>query len=397
MNRIGKGILGVAAMAIAGVTIAWATSPDPHKNPASFEDEPVQVRLAPFEEAVTLAQFDGGDGGSATLLVLEFDGQRVSGVDLRELGAEAGMDPFEALEAAKIGDLDAYALGRFPQHSVFVGDLLPSGPAGSRHIGIGTNFPEHAEEANSGSVFIFPKFGPATPARTQVRAEAGILLDYEVEFCMRFDRNVTSRAEFDAAVKGLFLCGDFTNRNALVELADPDNLDSGFGFSDAKSGPDFFPTGPFLVIPRDWKKFAADLRMTTSVNGEARQDARGREMTLDFGELAEKALREMGEPRFLYKDAFVKLAEENRIDTTTTLMSGTSEGTIFTAPTRGDIIEAIAAYVLQGGPLSGRGFMGSARETFIANELETAHYLQPGDQVRYASNWLGDIEVEVVR
>ena len=92
--------------------------------------------------------------------------------------------------------------------------------------------------------------------------------------------------DFDTAVKGLFLCGDFTNRNALVELVDPDNLDSGHGFSDSKSGPDFFPTGPFIVVPKDLASFVSNLRMTTSVNQQARQDARGGEMTLDFRQLA---------------------------------------------------------------------------------------------------------------
>lgn len=396
MNWMGKSALALACAVAASVLVAWSTSPDPRFNPASLEDDPIEVRLAPFEEAITLAQFQDG-GQIATLLVRTFDGQNVSGVDLRELGAQAGMNPFEALQVANPDDLDAFALGRLPQRTVAIAELLPSGTSGRRHIGIGTNFPEHAQEANSDSVFIFPKFGPATPARTQVRAHEGVLLDYEVEFCMRFDRDITSRADFEVAVKGVFLCADFTNRNALVEMADPDNLDSGYGFSDAKSGPDFFPTGPFLVIPRNWASFTDALRMTTSVNGERRQDARGHEMTLDFGKLVEKALGDMKEARFFYRDGFVKLAEGNRIDTGTTLMSGTSEGTIFTPPTRGDMIEAVAAYVRKGGPLSGKDFMDGARASFIAAELETKHFLQPGDKVRYESNYLGDIEVEVTR
>jgi len=77
-------------------------------------------------------------------------------------------------------------------------------------------------------------------------------------------------------------------------------------------------------------------------------------------------------------------------------MSGTSEGTIFTPPTRADIIEAGMAYVLQGGPLSRRSALDTARQTFIANELAGRHYLQPGDIVRHASNDLGDIAIEVI-
>jgi 2-keto-4-pentenoate hydratase/2-oxohepta-3-ene-1,7-dioic acid hydratase in catechol pathway len=213
---------------------------------------------------------------------------------------------------------------------------------------------------------------------------------------MRFDRDVTSAADFDAAVKGLFLCGDFTNRNALVNLADPDNLDSGYGFSDAKSGPGSFPTGPFLVIPKDWAAFTKKLRMTTSVNGQPRQDARGQEMTLDFRQLTEKALGDMSRPRFLYQDAFYLLAKDKRISTSSTLMSGTSEGVIFTPPTRGDIIEAMLHYVSLGGPFSDTDFLDTVRKTFIENEVDSGHFLQPGDNVHHGSNFLGDIEVKVV-
>jgi Fumarylacetoacetate (FAA) hydrolase family len=197
-------------------------------------------------------------------------------------------------------------------------------------------------------------------------------------------------------VKAFFLCGDFTNRNALINLADPDNLDSGSGFSDAKSGPDFFPTGPFLVIPRDWKAFVADIRMTTAVNGAPRQDARGGEMTLDFRALAQKAFTDMSAARFLYRGGYTKLMPDGAIPTTATLMSGTSEGTIFTPPTRGDLMEAALAYTAAGGPFARQSAMDIARQSFIANELATAHFLQSGDVVRHSSSTLGDIVVTVV-
>ena len=275
-------------------------------------------------------------------------------------------------------------------------DASHTGSNGDRHIGTGTNFPEHAEEANSGSVFQFPKFGPATPARTTVKAQPDVLLDYEIELCVRFDRDIRSAEDFDAAVKGFFLCGDFTNRNALVELADPDNLDSGYGFSDAKSGPDFYPSGPFLVIPADWAAFVDNLRMTTAVNDEPRQDARGGEMTLDFRQLVERSFTDMSEKRFLYRDGFEYLAPEQTIDTSMTLMSGTAEGVIFVPPTRGDMIEGLVDYLAAGGPISGTSLIDAVKQRFIRNELETAHFLQPGDVVHYRSSYLGDIKIRVV-
>jgi len=389
---LGLGILIIGAL----IAIAWATSPDPRTNPASFEGTPLSEGLAPLSQAITLASVEGERGDPVTLLVTAFDDKGLSGVALSDLGAEVSGNfatDLSALKDARLSDADIEGVRVM---SVGWDKVYPAGPTGDRHIGSGTNFPEHAEEANSQSVFQFPKFGSATPARTNVSAPSGILLDYEVELCIRFDRDIASLEDFDAAVKGVFLCGDFTNRNAIVELVDPDNLDSGSGFSDAKSGPGHFPTGPFVVVPTDWDSFVDETRMTTGLNGEARQDARGKEMTLDFRELVAKALVDMDKPRFLYQDDYFTLAPGNAITTEMALMSGTSEGTIFTSPTRGDYVEMVAEYLAAGGPFSGEELMEAGKRRFIANELETRHFLQPGDRVRHSSNWLGTIEVEVI-
>ena len=395
MRKTLTGLLFVSILMVGALAIAWATSPDPRGNPASFEDDPPQAIIAPLDRAVTLASYLTSDGARATLLVTSSEGDAVSGVDLVAIGGVRTGNPLRDFNGVEPSLLQPAALDNLPKISVPIADLLPAAPGGDRHIGTGTNFPEHAEEANSDSVFQFPKFGTATPPRTTIRAQEGVLLDYEVELCMRFDRNIASLDDFDAATKGVFLCSDFTNRNALVELADPENLDSGFGFSDAKSGPGSYPSGPFVVVPNDWQSFVANARMTTSVNGERRQDARGGEMTLDFRALTEKALKDMDEARFYYQGSFYKLAEGQWISEDTTLMSGTAEGVIFTPPTRGDIIEGLASYIFAGGPLSDTGFLDTVKQRFIANELDSGQFLGPGDIVVHGSNYLGDIEVGV--
>ena len=388
--------LAIAGLLVGGLTyLAWFSSPDPKFNRASFESEALTQSIADPDTALTLAQYRAGAGEVVTLLVDTIHEGEISGIDLADLGARRVEDPFAALASVDVDNLTAAFSGPFERHVVALEQLLPTAPPGGRHLGIGTNFPEHAEEAHSESVFVFPKFGTATPARTTVAAPEGGLLDYEVELCMRFDRPIRSLDDFDAAVKGLFLCADFTDRIALLELADPDNLDSGYGFSDAKSGPGFFPSGPFLLIPKDWSSFVADTRMMTCLNGEARQDARGGEMTLDFRELAEKVLGEMREQRFYYAGEYYKLAPDQRIDQDMTLMSGTSEGVIFTTPARHDYIEIALAYLLEGGPLSGKGLMDIAIPVFIENERASGHFLKPGDTVIYRASMLGDIVVEI--
>ena len=140
------------AMAVIVFT-AWTTSPDPRFNPASFEDKPLVQGLAPLEQAITLAQLRAPNGDTHTLLVLAREGESVTGLDLAELGAPATADPFAALAAVNLAPVLAGRAGTIPKVTIAIGDLLPSGPAGTRQIGTGTNFPEHAEEAESGAVF----------------------------------------------------------------------------------------------------------------------------------------------------------------------------------------------------------------------------------------------------
>lgn len=386
-------IAGVVLLVLViGVALAWVTSPDPRGNPASFEAEALMPTIAPLDQAVTLAQRRKADGTIATYLVVGLAEGEIKAIDLEELGAERTDDPFAALASLEPDALRPARLADAMILSFAIGELLPAAGAGTHHIATGTNFAAHAEEAGSGSVFQFPKFGAASPARATVSADPDILLDYEVELCLRFDRAITSLADFDAATKGLFLCGDFTDRATLARMADPDNLDSGSGFSDAKSREDFFPSGALLVIPRDLNAFVAGERFTTSVNGQPRQDARGSEMTLDFRSLMEKALADMDRPRFRYQGSNHRLTPGGRVMADTVLMSGTAEGVIFTPPTRADMIEGLLDWAGSGARLSPRD---AVVERFIANEQASHHFLQPGDVVEFAATHLGTIHVQV--
>jgi hypothetical protein len=105
----------------------------------------------------------------------------------------------------------------------------------------------------------------------------------------------------------------------------------------------------------------------------------------------------MNAARFLYRGSYTKLMPDNAITPTATLMSGTAEGTILTPPTRGDLIEAALAYTIKGGPFSNQKPMDVVRRIFIANEIASSHYLQPGDVVQHSSSALGDIVVKVTR
>ncbi|MBT8114289.1 MAG: fumarylacetoacetate hydrolase family protein, partial [Arenicella sp.] len=383
---------GILLVAIAALLfILKATAPDPKFNLASFEDSPLETAMLPIADGWTLAQALDNESRVRTFLVVGFDDDTITGVDIQGLGGSASINPFDVLASVAESQLMTASADEGQYVTIPFAQLLSVAGSGERHLGIGTNFPEHAEEAASSSVFNFPKFGTATPARTTVPWIKGGLLDYEVELCLRFDRPIRSLDDFDAATKGFFLCGDFTERATLLRLLDPQNLDSGNGFSDGKSGPGFFPSGALLVIPKDWKKFIAEQRMTTSMNGEARQDARGGEMILNFRELADKVLGDMEKPRFLYRDSYVKLAPNGQIDSDMILMSGTSEGVIFTMPTLADIIDGLLAYLGNGAILGEKPLMPTLIDRFIEAEYQSQHFMQPGDRIEFASSSMGRI------
>ena len=307
-------------------------------------------------------------------------------LDTDALDALAAIDEARlAMVLADAGDAKAYK----------VSSLLPAGGSSDRHLASGTNFPKHAEETNVQAVFNFPKFGPPSGPNAKVDSRPGNILDYEVEICLRMDRDVRTVEDFDAARKGFFLCGDFSERATMLRLLDPKDVSSGRGFSDAKSRPDFYPTGPFLVVPRQWTAFVKSERIVTRVNDKVRQDARGGEMTLDFRQLTEKALKEH-DKRFPYHGKEVTLLEGQVIAKGSAVMSGTPEGVIFVPPRKADIARGVASYIFTGGWLRGQKPMQGVVDAYAKHELASGRYLAAGDTVRHESASMGSIEVKVV-
>jgi 2-keto-4-pentenoate hydratase/2-oxohepta-3-ene-1,7-dioic acid hydratase in catechol pathway len=348
------------------------------------------------DRALTFAQIRTANGRIATLLVTQLGKEKVRAIDVAELGIADGADPFGVIatlgtaalqKAAKIGT----AARDYP-----IAQLLSPAGEGTRHIATGTNFREHAKEVELREVFNFPKFGRATAARAVVEAKPQALLDYEVEICARFDRDITSLAEFDAAKKGFFLCGDFTDRAQLMRLIDPQDIYSGQGFSDAKSGPGFFPTGPFLVVPSDWRSFVRAERVTTEVNDERRQDAAGGEMILDFRELVAKALNNGGGGRYTYQGSPVPLVRGGKIAKGSAIMSGTSAGVVFHPPQLRDYVSGGTAYIFTGPMMRGESAQRVLIDRFIAKERAAGRYLKVGDVVAHRSASMGELRVRVV-
>ena len=148
------------------------------------------------------------DGLPHVLLVTELQWDRISAVNLIAAGLTTKTDFFDVLTEVGIETLvdiaQADTNDQFPVVQRSFGDHLPAAGTAARHVASGTNFPEHQEETGSESVFNFLKFGVATPPVATVSNDVEELLDYEVEICTRFNRDIELIEDFDAVQKSFF-------------------------------------------------------------------------------------------------------------------------------------------------------------------------------------------------
>lgn len=354
--------------------------------PAGAAPPPPPV-LAPLEQAHTFAQVRQGDRVH-TLLAVKLDAGKLTAVDLSAAIGLYSADAFDVISRFDGAALDALARQAPATVSHPLAQLLGVGPRGLAHIAAGTNYPAHGEEVGMHQAFLFPKLSAAGGPRSKVAAAPGALLDYEVEVCARFDRELRSNADFDAARKGFFLCGDFSDRATLVRNINLRNPASGDGFADAKSGPDRFPSGALLVVPRDWKTFLQGVTIATYVDGQQRQHARAGDMIKDLRAIVSETLDEAGARSWSYAGGRIPMVARAAIGTESAVLTGTGDGVVFKEPE-----PAVIAAVMRA---PDRAAQLAQIERYLAREAARRIYLQPGNRVRHASNYLGWIDATVV-
>jgi 2-keto-4-pentenoate hydratase/2-oxohepta-3-ene-1,7-dioic acid hydratase in catechol pathway len=343
--------------------------------------------LAPVQMAHTFAQVRKGNVVS-TLLVTALSETSVTAIDLSELSGLHSADAFDVISRFSLARLDALA-GQPSRTQVHpLARLMGVGPRGVAHIAAGTNYPEHGKEVGVDEAFLFPKISPASGPVSKIIAATDALMDYEVEVCARFDRELRSAADFDEARKGFFICGDFSDRAALVRNINLKDITSGDGFPDAKSGSDRFPVGPFLVVPKDWKTFLAGVVIETHVDGDRRQQANAGDMIKDLRLIVRETLDQATTRTWSYQGGRIPMVNRQAIDTGSAVLTGTGDGVVFKEPGPEVINELMAA--------RSRDQQLSVIEAYLAAEQEKGIYLRPGNTVRYSSNYLGSIETEVV-
>ncbi len=149
-------------------------------------------------------------------------------------------------------------------------------------VGIGMNFADHAAEIGlpvPPEPLIFSKSPNSLsgPHDDVVIPRASRKTDYEVELGVVIGRRsmyLENDDEAAAAITGYVLANDVSEREFQQERSGQ--------FMKGKSAPTFAPTGPWLATPDEFADIR-DLRMTTLVNGEMRQD--GSTATMIFSPL----------------------------------------------------------------------------------------------------------------
>lgn len=337
------------------------------------------------EEADTIA-FAERDGARTAFLVVATSDASVSGV---MLGAG---DAFDALAA--LGDEGLAALRQDGARvELALSALLPV-LEGARHVAGGANYVEHGREVDVAAPFLFPKVAAPSAWSSSLAVQPDWLLDYEVELAVVFDRDLSSLADLASARVGIAVVNDFTERAQLTREADLSVPGVGGGFADAKGKPGFLPTGPFLVIPRDWRAFLRECEIRLHVNGAERQRARGRGMIWSVDELVRRALALGPEPRFRHAGQPVALTP-GRLPRGTAILTGTPGGVIFRPPGVG-FLAANAAWWA-----ASFAFLGEDVESFVKRRWEeqlreTGAFLRPGDVVIAEGHGLGGIVTQIV-
>ncbi|MBH5367377.1 fumarylacetoacetate hydrolase family protein [Bradyrhizobium glycinis] len=203
-------------------------------------------------------------------------------VDLSARYAQTYPTLREVIAAGKLVNLAEEAAGRTPVHALSEITWLPPIPAPEKIICIGVNYPDRNAEYKDGQEA--PKYpsmfmrsprsfvGHDTPL---VRPRASAQLDYEGEIVLVIGKQGRHIPEISALdhIAALTLCNEGSVRDWLRHAKF--NVTQGKNFDSSGS------LGPWLV-PYTKESQIADIRLTTHVNGELRQDDRTSRLMFSF-------------------------------------------------------------------------------------------------------------------
>lgn len=344
------------------------------------------------EEALTLSRFNK-NGQIHTLAVLKDDGERITGIDISDALKRYERHSFDVIQNLPFNDVVKIISSSKHKITLKYTELLPS-VDGDQHIAIGINYADHGKETGQIAPFLFPKLVNTDPFIHQLNYTPGWLLDHEVELGVVFPSAVCSPAALENMMIGFLVVNDFTDRATLIREMDSKNVLSGKGFPDAKSKKGFLPTGPYIVIPRDWKAFVKELQLTLSVNGKLRQQGNANDMVWNIQKIVEQSLNSKGEKRWSFENKKVPLFDSTCIPANSIIITGTPSGVVLNAPKKGFIFAVVTKYII-----TAKFFTNKMRpylmKQYLKKERKNKDYLKPGDYVESSISFLGTIQTSI--
>jgi 2-keto-4-pentenoate hydratase/2-oxohepta-3-ene-1,7-dioic acid hydratase in catechol pathway len=188
----------------------------------------------------------------------------------------------EVIAAGALTWLADAAAGRAADHALDAVTLLPPIPSPEKIICIGVNYPDRNAEYKDGQdAPKYPSMFMRTPrsfvghGAPLVRPRASQQLDYEGELVLvigKAGRHIPERSALDH-IAALTLCNEGTIRDWVRHAKF--NVTQGKNFDSTGS------LGPWIVPYADEAQIA-DIRLTTRVNGELRQDDRTSRLMFGF-------------------------------------------------------------------------------------------------------------------
>src|SRR4030081_1594680 len=251
---------------------------------------PLTPALCPWErEPTVFASIFGGHMTPPRLATYSVDGMTRYGavteggiVDLSARFGRGFPSLREAIPAGAPTKLAEDAARRSPDHALDAITWLPPIPAPEKIICIGVNYPDRNAEYKDGQDA--PKY-PSMFMRTPrsfvghntplVRPRASAQLDYEGEVVLiigKAGRHIPESTALDH-IAAVTLCNEGTIRDWVRH--EKLNVTQGKNFDSTGS------LGPWIVPYTDAKQIA-DVRLTTRVNGETRQDDRTSRLIFGF-------------------------------------------------------------------------------------------------------------------
>jgi 2,4-diketo-3-deoxy-L-fuconate hydrolase len=346
------------------------------------------IVIAPSDQALTFAR--AGKGAAAqTIVVTRYQDGVVTGVDLAPLLLPEE-DAITAYNRLGYDAIAAFVASAKASVSHEAATLAVPVDLRALHAAVATNYPEHADEAKvEGGPFMFAKIAQPTSSRAAIPASKG-LLDYEVELCLVTLSALPANA---GAKGGLILCNDVTDRAALLRGADINDIASGKGFTDGKSGAGFLPVGDLFVVPRNLKAFVEPLELRLSVNGEERQRTRVTNWIWDLDRLLVETAKRGG-VSWTWREGSAQLSvnKDGVLPDRTLVLAGTPAGTIFQGPGPATFVRGAfdwAAKFGHGSPIA------AIVERTITDDRASGGYLQAGDVVTIRVDQMGMLENRV--